>query len=73
MKKSNEMTVGLLKEVIKDLPDDMEVFVGCEGCCNYDFKMGKEFDGTNTFSIVYDNKLFIVDNVAIDVGNGDSI
>ena len=33
-----EMNVGRLKEIIKDLPDDMLVFVGCEGYCNYDFE-----------------------------------
>lgn len=72
-KKSNEMTVGLLKKLISILPDDTEVFVGCQGYTNYDFKNGKECDGTNTFAIVHNGKLFITDECAIETGNGDTI
>lgn len=68
-----EMNVGLLKEIIKDLPDDMPVFVGCEGYCNYDFESGQPMDDTDTFGIVYDGKLFIVDPCYYDTRNGESI
>ena len=67
------MNVGLLKEIIKNLPDDMPVFVGCEGYCNYDFEEGRPMEDTDTFGIVYDGKLFIVDPCCYDTGNGESI
>lgn len=68
-----EMNVGKLKEIIKSLPDDMQVFVGCEGYCNYDFEEGRPMEDTDTFGIVYDGKLFIVDPCYYDKGDGESI
>lgn len=65
-----EMNVGKLKEIIKDLPDDMPVFVACEGYCNYDFDRGQPFEDTDTFGIVHDGKLFITDDCAVETGNG---
>ena len=49
-----EMNVGMLKELLKNLPDDMSVFVGCEGYCNYNFEEGQPMPDTDTFGIVYD-------------------
>ena len=68
-----EMNVGMLKEIIANLPDDMPVFVGCEGYCNYNFKEGKPWDDTDTFAIVHDGKLFITDPCAIEDGDGNTI
>lgn len=69
-----DMNVGLLKSLIKDLPDDMQVFVGCQGYCNYNFAKKKPFDDTDTFAIMYDGKLFITDECAVDVdGEGTSL
>ena len=68
-----EMNVGLLKEIIKNLPDDMPVFVGCEGYCNYDFETGQPYEDTDTFGIVHDGKLFIVDNGAYETKTGETI
>ena len=68
-----EMNVGKLKEILKDLPDDMLVFVGCEGYCNYDFKEGQPMDGTDTFGIVHDGKLFITDTCAIETETGETL
>ena len=68
-----EMNVGLLKEIIKNLPDDMPVFVGCEGYCNYNFEEGEPWDDTDTFAIVHDGKLFITDSCAIEIGNGETL
>lgn len=65
-----EMNVGMLKEIIKNLPDDMPVFVGCEGYCNYNFREDKPWDDTDTFTIVHDGKLFIKDACAIETGDG---
>ena len=65
-----EMNVGKLKELIKDLPDDMPVFVGCQGYCNYDFKNGTITQYEDTFAIEHDGKLFITDSCAIEAGNG---
>lgn len=65
-----EMNVGYLKDVIKDLPDDMPVFVACEGNCNYDFKHVHPIENTDTFAIVYDGKLFITDENAVETGKG---
>lgn len=68
-----EMNVGKLKEIIKDLPDDMPVFVACQGYCNYNFDRKQPFDDTDTFGIIYDGKLFITDNCAVDIGNGETL
>jgi hypothetical protein len=68
-----EMNVGKLKEILKDLPDDMSVFVGCEGYCNYDFEEGQPMDSTDTFGIVYDGKLFITDDCAIETETGETL
>ena len=65
-----EMNVGKLKDIIKDLPDDMPVFVACEGYCNYDFECKQPVKGTDTFGIVHDGKLFITDDCAVETGNG---
>lgn len=56
-----EMNVGYLKELIKDLPDDMPVFVACNGYCNYDFVNQKPLDDTDTFALVRNGKLIISD------------
>lgn len=68
-----EMNVGKLKEILKDLPDDMQVFVGCGGYCNYDFKKGQPDRGTDTFGIIYKGKLFITDPCAIETETGITI
>lgn len=68
-----EMNVGFLKRVIADLPDDMPVFVACQGYCNYDFRNKKPFEDTDTFGVVHDEKLFITDECNVDVGNGESL
>ena len=68
-----EMNVGKLKEIIKDLPDDMPVFVACQGYCNYNFDRKQPFDDTDTFGIIYDGKLFITDDCAVDIGNGETL
>lgn len=68
-----EMNIGLLKELIKDLPNDMQVFVGCQGYCNYDFKNRKPYKDTDTFAIVHDGKLFITDDCAIEDESGTTI
>ena len=68
-----EMNVGYLKEIIKDLPDDMPVFVACEGYCNYDFDRGQPCEDTDTFGIVHDGKLFITDDCSVDIGNGETL
>lgn len=68
-----EMNVGYLKDVIKNLPDDMLVFVACKGCCNYDFDRGQPCEDTDTFGIVHDGKLFITDDCNVYIGNGETI
>lgn len=68
-----EMNVGKLKEIIKDLPDDMPVFVACQGYCNYSFDRKQPFEDTDTFGIVHDGKLFITDDCAVDIGNGETL
>lgn len=66
-----EMNVGMLKNIIKNLPDDMQVFVGCEGYCNYDFEEGQPMEDTDTCGIVYKGKLFITDNCGIETETGE--
>lgn len=68
-----EMNVGCLKEIIKDLPDAMPVFVACQGYCNYNFDRKQPFEDTDTFGIVHDGKLFITDDCTVDIGNGETL
>lgn len=65
-----EMSIGKLKDIIKDLPDDMLVFVACHGECNYDFEQKQPCKETDTFGIVHDGKLFITDECAVETENG---
>lgn len=62
----SEMNVGYLKELIKDLQNDMPVFVACQGYCNYDFIKQKPLEDTDTFAIVCDGKLIISDPYAVE-------
>ena len=55
-----------LKELIKDLQNDMPVFVACQGYCNYDFIKQKPLEDTDTFAIVCDGKLIISDPYAVE-------
>lgn len=68
-----EMNVGKLKEILKNLPDDMPVYVACQGYCNYNFDHEQPFEDTDTFGIVHDGKLFITDDCAVDIGNGETL
>lgn len=67
------MNIGYLKELIKDLPDDTEIFVGCQGYSNFDFCKNRAWADSDTFAIVYDGKLFITDECAIEDGEGNTI
>lgn len=66
-----EMNVGKLKQELKDLPDDMPVFVACEGYCNYNFGKQEPFDSTDTFAIIHEGKLFITDECVVEIGDGE--
>ena len=68
-----EMNIGKLKSILEHLPDDMLVFVGCQGYCNYDFEEGQPYRDTDTFAIVYKDKLFITDACAIETETGETI
>ena len=68
------LNIKYLKSIIKNLPDDMEIFVGCQGYTNYDFKRGCMPEDSDTFAIVHDGKLFITDECAIEIDeNGNTI
>jgi hypothetical protein len=67
------MNIKMLKEIIRELPDDMEVFVGCQGYSNYNFNESKCLEDSDTLSIVYDGKLFIIDSCALEDANGITI
>ena len=64
-----EMNIGKLKDIIKDLPDDMPVFVACKGYCNYDFEQKQPCEKTDTFGIIHNGKLFITDECAVETEN----
>lgn len=68
-----KMNVRYLKAMIADLPDDMPVFVACQGFCNYDFNRKQPCKETYTLGIVYDGKLIITDDCAVDIGNGETL
>lgn len=62
-----EMNVGMLKNLIKDLPDNTQVFVACQGYCNFDFENNKPCMDTDTFAVVHDGKLFITDECIVKI------
>lgn len=62
-----KMNVGMLKNLIKDLTDETQVFVACEGYCNYDFENNEPLEDTDTFAIVHDGKLFMTDSCAVEI------
>ena len=62
-----EMNVGMLKDLLKDLPDNTQVFVACQGYCNFDFNKNKPYEDTDTFAVVHDEKLFITDDCAVEI------
>ena len=67
------MNIAGLKKVIENLPNDMEVFVGCQGYTNFDFIGGRPYEDSETQSIIHENKLFLTDYCAIDDGTGNTI
>lgn len=67
------MKVTDLKKIIKSLPNDMEVFVGCEGYSNFDFENNKCYEGGKTIITIYDGKLFITDECAIETNDGSTL
>ena len=56
-----EMNVGKLKQELADLPDDMPVYVSCEGYTNY------HTSDTDTFAIVSNGKLIISDACTVEI------
>ncbi len=68
------MTVEYLRNVIKNLPDEIPVYVACNGLCNYNFKEKRPREKTDTFAIVWQEKMLVItDECSVDVGNGESI
>lgn len=67
-----EMTVGYLKDLLEmdNYPDDTQVFVACGGHCNYDFENDEPRNGTETFMIYHDDKIFITDELDYGI-NGE--
>lgn len=59
---NHEMNVGMLKSIIKELPDDMPVFVSCQGYSNFNFCSNEPWEDEDTFGIVHNGKLFITDS-----------
>ena len=55
------MNVGKLKQELANLPDDMPVYVSCEGYTNY------HKSDTNTFVVVNNRKLIICDECTVEI------
>lgn len=65
-----EMNVGYLKECIKNLPDDMPVYVACRGMSNYNFTKNRAKHKTDTFAVIYENKILIItDEYSVEEGD----
>ena len=67
------MKVSELKKQINDLPDEMEVFVGCQGYTNFDFEEDKRCEDGETVVILHEGKLFITDECAVETNDGTTI
>lgn len=67
------MNVKNLKLIIESYPDDMPVFVGCQGYTNYNFKANAPYDDTDTYVIEHKGKLFITDECAVETEDGGII
>lgn len=66
-----EMNVGHLKECLQGLSDDMPVYVACNGECNCDFEKKRPREGADTFAIIHNGALFITDENAVEIGDGE--
>jgi hypothetical protein len=63
----NEMTVKQLKDILEHLPDDTQVYVCCEGYTNY------TTENPSTYTTINGKGLFISDEKAVDLGNGEML
>lgn len=54
------MDVRTLKDLIKDLPDGMQIYVVCGGYSNFDFKNNYPYNDAKTYAIMSDGNLFII-------------
>lgn len=63
----NELTVEQLKRVLDGVQDDVKVYVGCKGYTNY------TDERPSTYVTVNDKGLFISDEHAVDLGNGEQL
>ena len=63
---NEKFTVKDLKKVLENLPEDMEVFVACEGYSNWNFKEDRPWNDDPTLYEIIDGKLFICDSCAYD-------
>lgn len=64
-----EMNVGYLKSLLNDCPDDLPVFVACNGNSNFLFNSNKPRSGTDTFVICDGEKVIITDE--LNYGNNE--
>ena len=60
------MKVADLKRFIECLPDDMDIFVGCQGYSNYNFEEDKPYEDSETMIIFSNGSLFLTDSCMID-------
>lgn len=67
------MTKGELLRKIEHLPDNTEIFVGCQGYSNHNFSVGDYYTDEDTFCIEHNGKLFICDSCAIETRNGTMV
>lgn len=67
------MKISDLKKKISGLPDEMEVFVGCQGYTNFEFEEDRRCVDGETMVIVHEGKLFIVDECAVETKDGTTI
>ena len=63
----NEMTIEQLKDMIQQLPNSMRVYVCCEGHTNYTTQ------NPSTYVTINNKGLFISDECATDLGNGEML
>lgn len=64
------MKVSELKALLENLPNNMDIYVGCQGYSNYDFKHSNLWNNVNnecdTRVRQINGKLFITDSCALE-------
>lgn len=68
--RSKVFTIGDLRRMLDGIPDDIPVFVGCQGYTNYDSDSNMAYPDSETNVVIDNEKMFIKDECAVETAAG---